>query len=207
MMIRLLTAAGAAELVARGSRFIAAARAVVDRDEVDGLVAGLRREHHRASHVCFAYRLGRERSEEFGSDAGEPSGTAGKPLLDALRSCEVVDALVTVVRYFGGTKLGIRGLIDAYGGAARAALEAARIAPVAPFRRWRAVVDYAALAALRSRVNELGGRCEALEYGAGVRVEMAFPAAADLEGWLVDLVGRGTLEGLEELTVAWLPLG
>jgi len=204
-MIKVIAEPGAVELVVRGSRFIAEARSAAERAVVDGVVAELRREHHRAAHVCFAYRLGLERVEEFSTDAGEPSGTAGKPMLDALRSFGVGDALVTVIRYFGGTKLGIRGLIDAYGGVARAALEAASVTRVAPYRRWRALVTYAALDALRNRVGELGGRFEALEYGAGVDVELAFPAEADIDGWLAGLTGGGALTELEELDGAWLP--
>ena len=205
--VPVIAAAGECLLTVRGSRFIARAAAVADREEVDAAVAALRAEHHRASHVCFAYRLGRESVEEFSSDAGEPSGTAGKPILDALRSVGVRDALATVVRYFGGTKLGVRGLIDAYDAAARGALAEARIARTVLHRRWRAVVDYAAAAVLESRVGERGGRWQPLDYGVAVTVELAFPAGETaLDEWLAGLRGSGALSSLKELEPAWLDI-
>ncbi|MFH1852504.1 MAG: YigZ family protein [Candidatus Neomarinimicrobiota bacterium] len=79
----------------------------------------LKKEFHDASHICWAYRLRLSTGpEELSSDAGEPTGTAGLPLLNALRSAEIENGVVFVIRYFGGTKLGKRGLMEAYGGAA-----------------------------------------------------------------------------------------
>lgn len=204
---RVIGTAGTAELVIRGSRFLARAEPIATRAEVDAVVAGLRSEHHRASHVCFAYRLGRAEVEEFSSDAGEPSGTAGKPLLDALRATGLRDALLTVVRYFGGTKLGIRGLIDAYGGAGRAALEAARIVTTALHRRWRAGVDYSQAGPLESRVLAGGGLWRPLDYGARIDVEVAFPSGdEEAASWLAELASAGALEELHELSGVWLTL-
>jgi uncharacterized YigZ family protein len=83
------------------------------------------RRYADATHHCWAYRVGFPRTTEYYSDAGEPSGTAGKPILGAILRADVVNAVVVVTRYFGGTKLGVRGLIEAYGECAALALEAA----------------------------------------------------------------------------------
>lgn len=83
------------------------------------------RRYADATHHCWAYRVGFPRTTEYYSDAGEPSGTAGKPILGAILRSDVVNVVVVVTRYFGGTKLGVRGLIEAYGECAALALEAA----------------------------------------------------------------------------------
>lgn len=105
------------------SRFISFARHVSDADEVRALVKCYQNEYHDARHVCWAYMLGPERKEWQLNDNGEPSGTAGKPILGQINSKELTDVLVVVVRYFGGIKLGTPGLISAYREAARLALD------------------------------------------------------------------------------------
>ncbi|MCR5326362.1 MAG: YigZ family protein [Bacteroidales bacterium] len=97
-----------------GSRFIALAYPVESEDEVRDIVAGLRKEYHDARHHCYAYRIGKDGSTWRASDDGEPSGSAGRPILGQIDSAGLSDCLVVVVRYFGGIKLGIPGLIRAY---------------------------------------------------------------------------------------------
>lgn len=109
----------------KGSRFIAYAYPVASESEVKPLVDALKKEHHAAKHHCFAYRLGAGRNVFRVSDDGEPSGTAGRPILAAIDSVGVSDALVVVVRYFGGILLGVPGLIQAYREAAADALSKA----------------------------------------------------------------------------------
>ena len=117
--------AARAELRVRGSRFLAFVSPVADEIAIDDGLAACRRTHHDATHIAYAYRLrgGRHRA----SDGGEPAGTAGRPLLTAIDAAGLVDVLVAVVRWFGGTKLGTGGLARAYGDAARLALEAAGV--------------------------------------------------------------------------------
>ncbi len=107
------------------SRFIAFARKVKDAETAKGIVKSFQNEYHDARHVCWAYMIGPERKEWQLNDNGEPSGTAGKPILGQINSKELTDVLVVVVRYFGGIKLGTPGLIAAYREAARLALEEA----------------------------------------------------------------------------------
>lgn len=97
-----------------GSRFIAFARPVESEEEVKEIVAALRKEYHDARHHCYAYRIGLDGSTWRASDDGEPSGSAGRPILGQIDSAGLSDILVVVVRYFGGIKLGIPGLIRAY---------------------------------------------------------------------------------------------
>ncbi len=97
-----------------GSRFIALAYPVETEEEVKTIVAGLRKEYHDARHHCYAYRLGYKGDVFRSSDDGEPSGSAGRPILGQIDSAGLSDILVVVVRYFGGIKLGIPGLIRAY---------------------------------------------------------------------------------------------
>lgn len=114
---------GEAQYKEKMSRFIAFARKVADADEAKAIVKGFQNEYHDARHVCWAYMIGPERKEWQLNDNGEPSGTAGKPILGQINSKELTDVLVVVVRYFGGIKLGTPGLIAAYREAARLALE------------------------------------------------------------------------------------
>lgn len=103
-----------AEFKDRGSRFIAHAFPLKNTDEFKERLNELKKEHPKATHHCFAYRIGLDGNTFRVSDAGEPSGTAGRPILGQIDSKELTNVLVVVVRYFGGTLLGVPGLINAY---------------------------------------------------------------------------------------------
>lgn len=109
------------------SKFLAFAIPVRSVDEVKQIVAEYQKKYYDARHVCYAYVLGAERTEFRANDNGEPSGTAGKPILGQINSNELTDILVIVVRYFGGVKLGTSGLIVAYRLAAAEAISAAEV--------------------------------------------------------------------------------
>jgi len=106
----------------KGSKFIAFAYPIVSEQEVKPLLLKLRAEHTKANHFCYAYRLSPDRNVFRVNDDGEPSGTAGRPILNALLSADITNVLIVVVRYFGGTLLGVPGLINAYRSAAAEAL-------------------------------------------------------------------------------------
>ncbi len=114
---------GVAEFKDRGSKFLAFAFPLADAKELKTIVQTLKKEHPKAAHFCFAYRLGTDGNVFRSSDDGEPAGSAGKPILGQLDSKEITDALIVVVRYFGGTLLGVPGLISAYKSAAAMALQ------------------------------------------------------------------------------------
>lgn len=98
----------------RSSKFLAYAYPVESEEEVKAHLDKLRKEYFDATHHCYAYRIGAEGEQFRANDDGEPSGTAGKPILGQLLSAQLTNCLVVVVRYFGGTKLGVSGLIQAY---------------------------------------------------------------------------------------------
>lgn len=114
---------GSSRYTEKMSRFIAFAIPVSSAEEAKAVVKDYQNKYHDARHVCWAYMLGPERKEWQINDNGEPSGTAGKPMLGQINSMELTDVLVVCVRYFGGIKLGTSGLIAAYREAARLALE------------------------------------------------------------------------------------
>ena len=107
----------------KGSKFIAEAFVVMGEDEAKAAVAGVRKKYFDARHHCFAYMIGPERKTFRSSDDGEPTGTAGKPILNQILSKNVTNVCVVVTRYYGGIKLGTGGLINAYKTAAREALD------------------------------------------------------------------------------------
>lgn len=111
-----LTIAEPAEAIykERSSKFLTYAYPVESEDEIKILLEALRKEYYDATHHCYAYRLGAHGEAFRANDDGEPSGTAGKPILGQLLSANLTNCLVVVVRYFGGTKLGVSGLIQAY---------------------------------------------------------------------------------------------
>lgn len=102
----------------KGSKFLGYAFPVEKEDEVKAILQNLRKEHHSARHFCYAWRLGPEKLHFRANDDGEPSSTAGKPILGQIQSFDLTNILVVVVRYFGGTLLGVSGLINAYKNAA-----------------------------------------------------------------------------------------
>jgi uncharacterized YigZ family protein len=114
---------GSAEFKDRGSRFLAFAFPVKKVEDFKARLNELKKEHPKAVHFCFAYRVGTDGTQFRSSDDGEPSGSAGRPIMGQLDSRDVTDAAIVVVRYFGGTLLGVPGLIHAYKTAAAFALQ------------------------------------------------------------------------------------
>jgi len=111
----------------KGSRFISYAFPVNSEEEIREIVQSLKKEHHSARHHCYAWRIGAEKLLFRVNDDGEPSSTAGKPILGQIQSFDLTNILIVVVRYFGGTLLGVPGLINAYRNAAQDAINQAKI--------------------------------------------------------------------------------
>lgn len=133
---------GSAEYKDRGSRFLASAYPAEDPKSCKAWLGEMKKLHPKATHHCYAYRLGPEGALFRSSDAGEPSGSAGKPILAQIDRLELTDVLVIVVRYFGGTLLGIGGLMTAYKTAAALALQTAPIVTRQIERRYRIGFQY-----------------------------------------------------------------
>jgi len=111
----------------KGSKFIARAYHVKSEEDIKAVLQQLRKEFYDARHHCYAWRIDARHEKTRSNDDGEPSGSAGKPILNQIFSFELFDVLVVVIRYFGGTKLGVSGLINAYKTSAREALENANV--------------------------------------------------------------------------------
>jgi len=111
----------------RGSKFLAFARPLIAEQELKNILSVLKTAHPKANHHCWALRLTPDRSVFRLNDDGEPSGTAGRPILNTLLSADITNVIIVVVRYFGGTLLGVSGLIDAYRSAAEDAIKQATI--------------------------------------------------------------------------------
>lgn len=124
---KMLSAPGEGLYKEKGSKFIASAFTVMSEEEVKQALAEVRKKYYDARHHCYAYMIGPDKACFRSSDDGEPSGTAGKPILNQILSKDVTNVCVIVVRYFGGIKLGVSGLINAYKTAAREALDNATI--------------------------------------------------------------------------------
>ena len=139
-----------------GSRFIAFAFPVETTDEVKSVVDGLKKEYHDARHHCYAYRLGWKGDVFRANDDGEPSGSAGRPILGQIDSLGLSDVLVVVVRYFGGIKLGIPGLIRAYKTSAADALASAQVVPKIAGTWYRLTFGYLSMNAVMKALKDMG---------------------------------------------------
>lgn len=162
-----------AELREKGSRFLAIVRPVESEAAAREQIKELRQEYAKATHVCWAWRVGHP-AREGCSDAGEPAGTAGTPMLQVLRGSEVSDVLVVVVRWFGGVKLGKGGLARAYSGATHRAIDEIRIAEHHPTVEWVVTLPYERLGDLKRLIHppavEMVG--EAYEDSVTVRLKV-----------------------------------
>jgi uncharacterized YigZ family protein len=155
-----ITKTGLADQTINKSRFVAVAEHCATEREVMALLRRLATEHAHANHLVFAYKIQNPQggySQRF-HDSGEPSGTAGKPILQYIEGRDLVNACVAVIRYFGGVKLGTGGLARAYGGTAKLALDAAVITPFVEMQQIQLVVDYARLDSFIHELTKLNGQ-------------------------------------------------
>ena len=139
-----------------GSRFIAKAYPVESEAEVKEIVAAIKKEYHDARHHCYAYRIGLDGSTWRANDDGEPSGSAGRPILGQIDSAGLSDILVVVIRYFGGIKLGIPGLIRAYKTSTSDALDHAQVVEKVAGRWVILRFPYDSLPAVMKVVKDMG---------------------------------------------------
>jgi len=182
-----LAAAAHAELLVRKSRFIACVQPVADRAAAQAVVARLRAGHPAATHVCWALMAG---GQSAAVDDGEPAGTAGRPMLEVLRHRELEGVLATVVRYFGGVKLGAGGLVRAYAESVTQALKDAQPVPLRRMRPLRCALPYAAEGAVRRELAAAGAQIEDVAHGS--LVEIGFAVAEDDADALVARIGDAT---------------
>lgn len=180
--------AGLHESEIKRSRFLCALAPADSERAAQDFVQRVRKEHPGASHNCFAYVIGPDGRLHRASDDGEPGGTAGTPMLQALLGREVRDTVAVVTRYYGGVQLGAGGLARAYGGAVTAALDA-----IGTIERRRLVlvtvtVDHQRAGRLENDLRAAGHTIRAVDYGAAVTIDLGVPEAElpAFRSWLAD---------------------
>ena len=161
-----LSAGGEAVYTEKRSKFYAFAEHVDDEESAKARVAALRKQFYDARHVCFAYVLDFDGQRTRSNDDGEPSGTAGRPILGALRSAGLTFTLAVVVRYFGGVKLGTGGLVVAYREAAAAAIAEATVEERLIMEQFRVEVPYTDADVAMRFIRDGGGEITAREFSA-----------------------------------------
>jgi uncharacterized YigZ family protein len=160
----------------RGSKFIAYAFPMDDLSDLEARIAQLKSEHPKARHYCYGYRVLYENGiREFSSDDGEPSGSAGKPILGAIKSADLLNVGCVVVRYFGGTKLGIPGLIEAYKESTRDALGVASIRTVKRTRLYRLVMPMHLQPHMLNECKKMYLDVSNMEYSEDFRLDVDIP--------------------------------
>ncbi|HEY9118748.1 MAG TPA: YigZ family protein [Marinobacter sp.] len=159
------------------SRFIARVAPVASRDEGKAWLEQAHKDHPDARHICWAYQIGRPGAavEAAMNDDGEPSGTAGKPILSVIQHKDMGDVLVLVIRYFGGIKLGAGGLVRAYAGATEAVLSAVDRVIQQPLSRVTVTMTFADEQALRHWCEQNGAQVERVDYSARVAANVTLP--------------------------------
>ncbi|WP_341360494.1 YigZ family protein [Georgenia sp. M64] len=198
-----------AEIEVRRSRFLTTLRRVDSEEAARALVAELRTRHPDARHHCSAFILDLPGTSavERSSDDGEPAGTAGMPVLEALRVSGLRDVAAVVVRYFGGVKLGTGGLVRAYGDAVRAALDAASVVTVVEHELWEVALPHADAGRVEADLHDHDVRVELVAYEPdGVRLTLAVVDGAALTTRLAALTAGAARPVLVGATAVERPL-
>lgn len=189
------------ELVVRRSRFIASLRVTLSAEDAGALLKEFPALYPKANHYCWAYRVGTDMVLEHCSDDGEPGGTAGRPILGVIKRHSLDNVLLVVTRYFGGIKLGTRGLIEAYGQAAELAARDAGTVEMELHRRLDLACGYDYAKTLSSTLKKLGFTEERQSVGYGERVETSIEVPCSLLGAvsppLEEMLARGFLSKLD----------
>jgi uncharacterized YigZ family protein len=188
----------------RGSRFISTAFPVTTTEEIKTILDELRKEYHDARHHCYAYVLGPEREVWRANDDGEPSGSAGKPILGQINSYGLTNILIVVVRYFGGTLLGVSGLINAYRSAAASAIGNAIITERKVLMSLNLIFPYLAMNDVMKVLKEEDAAQSSQKFDAECSVRISFSASAverirgrlsKIPGLLIGEVDQADLRG------------
>ena len=164
-----------AEITIKKSRFIAEVFYTESQSEAEEIIQKIRKREHSAKHHCFGYRILEDNLIQRMSDDGEPSGTAGTPILTVLQGKELINTLVVVTRYFGGTLLGTGGLVRAYSEVTTEALLKAEIKKIQRGAELKIEVSYADFEELKHYINTIGGKINLSEYSDNVENIVEIP--------------------------------
>jgi uncharacterized YigZ family protein len=205
---RTLSGPSTGEFRDRGSKFLAYAFPVYAEGEINAHLEEVRKIHPKARHHCYAYRLGLDGNTFRANDDGEPSGTAGRPILGQIDSFGLCNVLIVVTRYFGGTLLGTSGLINAYKLSAAAALDNAAIIEKTVEEVYRLTFDYALMSPVMNAIKSLSLEMISQDFGERGQVDIAIRQseseaalrqlkAAVAGVYLEEVEGLGAIEGFE----------
>ncbi len=159
----------------KGSKFIAYAVSCYTEEEAKEYLEKWRKEHYQSRHVCWAYRFGLDKKQFRANDDGEPSNSAGAPILGQIQSFDLTNVLIGVVRYFGGVKLGVGGLIHAYREAASDALQQAKIIEIEVFHHIRATFNYETMPEVMNWLKRMNIEYSNQQFELDCKIEMKFP--------------------------------
>ncbi len=168
----------------RGSKFLAYAYPISDENDVPFWIEVQRKAHPKARHWCYAYRLGLDKNNFRANDDGEPSGTAGKPILGQIDSAGLTNVVVIVVRYFGGTLLGTSGLINAYRESAKDALQNAQIIEKVILTHIKLVFDYGIMSDIMNALKKLNIEITSKDFNEIAILNIGIPQDIVPETWL-----------------------
>ncbi|MFN4214102.1 YigZ family protein [Exiguobacterium sp.] len=188
---------GEYEVVIQKSKFIAYFKRVETEEKAQAFIQAIKKANWSANHNCSAYIIGERNEHQKANDDGEPSGTAGMPMLEVLRKRQLKDTVVVVTRYFGGIKLGGGGLIRAYGGTVSEGLDAVGIVERVPMQRLTLAVDYGWIGKVENELRQSDYLLDDIVYAEDVTFHISVPVEATETAlaWLVDLTnGQGGLE-------------
>lgn len=194
--MKILQSPATAEIIVRKSRFVAELSSVSSPEEARARWRERKENSDNGGHIVYAFSCGAQGNISGCSDDGEPAGTAGRPVLAVLQGAELTWALLLVIRYFGGIKLGTGGLVRAYGDSAKAVLAAAVLTPLVPLVSARTAVSYDCHGALLRAVAAAGFQVTGTEFGAAVTLTVSGPEASfpELQAQTAGITGGGTFQ-------------
>ncbi|RKD76506.1 putative YigZ family protein [Sinobaca qinghaiensis] len=180
---------GTHEIVIQKSRFITFVRRAYTEEEAQSFIEEVKKEHKNANHNCSAYLIGEQDHIQKANDDGEPSGTAGVPMLDVLKKQKLKNTVVVVTRYFGGIKLGAGGLIRAYGSSVTEAISAVGVVERIRTQIMTVTADYTLLGKLENDIRRSSYQLKDIRYEENVHID-TYVAAAETEtftAWITEL--------------------
>jgi uncharacterized YigZ family protein len=175
MNYKTISSSSIGEFKDRGSKFYGYAFPAYSEEEWQSQLEEVKKEHFKARHHCYAFRLGLDKNNFRANDDGEPSGTAGRPILGQIDSYGLTNVFIVVVRYFGGTKLGTSGLINAYRTSAQLALEKANIIEKSLDDVFQITFDYALMSQVMNTIKKLEIEIICQDFGNIGKIKIALP--------------------------------
>lgn len=193
---------GIGEIIISKSRFIANCARVETEEQAQAFIETIKKEHRSATHNCSAYLIGEHDQIQKANDDGEPSGTAGVPILEVLKKQHLKDTVVVVARYFGGIKLGAGGLVRAYGKSATVGIDASGVVERKLHNKLKVSADYTWLGKLENELRNSSYLLDHIDYADDVQFTVLVPTEHDatFHSWMTDLSnGQTEIAQLEQL--------